>query len=679
MSAFTNINLVFSASYIFHYEFAFGNDASADFTTEADLEFSAPNDFVPHQQGLDKGSKNNTLNHKFVGTNLSVLVDKTKSARDGSQTAHTISGTTVDTRSAFMDDEDYEDDPFITSKECNEEHAKRNKDTHAEPKITSVPPPSPTLLTEHLVSSMKLKFSKLLSSHDFRSSIPTELKELPNKITALSREVNELKKHIQEFEIKLPEVAELKKHMWELPKEFLALPGQISLIQNHVKTLEALLGLSNNVTDTLNMFASILNAHNKGVPLAGKSTASPAEGEKNTNPVIEDVRLANLIDLMGINVVDEYHKKKLLYNKYCEKMLKKKSPKITNCEVLTKKGPITLKIYREDESKEVISNLKIDLNKPLKEQDLMNELNELENKKRKKAGDFSKEPSPAWLTISSWTMPISLTEVEMKCFTSRRFTRREKDMLYVKKNKADVIGKEKQVSLADKSVEGSKHVDEALGIVIGIGSVMESDGTLNDATPLIDSVEKEVVLPSIDETVAKDKQTPSPTQETPSAGNAPVKSAYAIITGKPIKAKLNFHTTCGFFLGKRVAYPVVKAISEQFVNTPGGNGIDVIVSVESIKAISERFVNTTCGFFLGKRVAYPVVANYVRNTWGKFGLVRSMFSSSTGLFFFHFSSMDGLNAMLENGLWFIRNNRLILKKWNPDVNLLKEDVSTAPV
>ncbi|GJU25894.1 zinc finger, CCHC-type containing protein [Tanacetum coccineum] len=35
--------------------------------------------------------------------------------------------------------------------------------------------------------------------------------------------------------------------------------------------------------------------------------------------------------------------------------------------------------------------------------------------------------------------------------------------------------------------------------------------------------------------------------------------------------------------------------------------------------------------------------------------------------------------MLENGPWFIRNNPLILKKWHPDENLLKEDVSTVPV
>ncbi|GKG46271.1 putative reverse transcriptase domain-containing protein, partial [Tanacetum coccineum] len=41
--------------------------------------------------------------------------------------------------------------------------------------------------------------------------------------------------------------------------------------------------------------------------------------------------------------------------------------------------------------------------------------------------------------------------------------------------------------------------------------------------------------------------------------------------------------------------------------------------------------------------------------------------------------MDGLDAMLENGPWFIRNNPLIQKKWNPDVNLLKEDVGNVLV
>nr|GEW31969.1 hypothetical protein [Tanacetum cinerariifolium] len=41
--------------------------------------------------------------------------------------------------------------------------------------------------------------------------------------------------------------------------------------------------------------------------------------------------------------------------------------------------------------------------------------------------------------------------------------------------------------------------------------------------------------------------------------------------------------------------------------TPRGNGIDVIISVDSIRAIIERFANIAYDFFLGKNVAYPVV------------------------------------------------------------------------
>ncbi|GKD60621.1 retrotransposon protein, putative, ty1-copia subclass [Tanacetum coccineum] len=101
--------------------------------------------------------------------------------------------------------------------------------------------------------------------------------------------------------------------------------------------------------------------------------------------------------------------------------------------------------------------------------------------------------------------------------------------------------------------------------------------------------------------------------------------------------------------------------------------------MESIRAISERFVNTAYGFFLGERVAYPVVVNYVRNTWGKFGLVKSMINSSTGLFSFQFRSTDGLNSMIENGPRFTRNQPLIPRKWNPNVDLLKEDVGNVSV
>ncbi|GKE33068.1 nucleotide-diphospho-sugar transferase [Tanacetum coccineum] len=98
---------------------------------------------------------------------------------------------------------------------------------------------------------------------------------------------------------------------------------------------------------------------------------------------------------------------------------------------------------------------------------------------------------------------------------------------------------------------------------------------------------------------------PPPTQEANApTGKAPSKPSYATTTGKTSRKKVNVQT----------------------LYTPEGNGINVVVP----------------------KVAYHVVANYVRNTWGKYGLVRLMFSSSTRLLSFQFSSVNGLDAMLEN-------------------------------
>nr|GEY91944.1 hypothetical protein [Tanacetum cinerariifolium] len=177
--------------------------------------------------------------------------------------------------------------------------------------------------------------------------------------------------------------------------------------------------------------------------------------------------------------------------------------------------------------------------------------------------------------------------------------------------------------------------------ILGIGLCTNYVGTMNEDSPVvIASTIKECVTPSVvdimiendkirslDDTTVLESFPTLTTWVTTMTGNAPGKSSYANITGKPSGKKVNVRT----------------------LFTPEGNGIDVVVLMDSIRAINERFTNTAYGFFLGKKVAYPVVANYVRNTWGKYGLVRSIFSSSTGLFSFKFSSMDGLDAMLENG------------------------------
>ncbi|GJS63917.1 hypothetical protein Tco_0678481 [Tanacetum coccineum] len=56
-------------------------------------------------------------------------------------------------------------------------------------------------LNELLVKSLQTEFSKILSAHDFSSSLPTELKDLPSKFNELTEEVKGLKKQVHELKI----------------------------------------------------------------------------------------------------------------------------------------------------------------------------------------------------------------------------------------------------------------------------------------------------------------------------------------------------------------------------------------------------------------------------------------------------------------------------------------------
>ncbi|GJS12123.1 hypothetical protein Tco_0368919 [Tanacetum coccineum] len=253
------------------------HDALSDSTAEADPGLSAPNTFTTGAVEISKKIK------------LEDLSDLLK-----------------DTRSAFFTLDSPQDKPIISQKdELEQQKAK------AEAEVASLKarPSYPKInqLTNLLVTSLKLEFSKLLALHDFASCLPTALKELPSKFTKLSGEIKKLKKHVQEIEIELPgdlkeiptkletftstisslssQVAELKNIQWELPAEFQALPSQVSSVQEKLKSLDSLPSLLNKVIDTLNRFATVVenasgDARNN-VPSAGQASASPAEEEKN--------------------------------------------------------------------------------------------------------------------------------------------------------------------------------------------------------------------------------------------------------------------------------------------------------------------------------------------------------------------------------------------------------------
>nr|GEU78883.1 hypothetical protein [Tanacetum cinerariifolium] len=140
-------------------------------------------------------------------------------------------------------------------------------------------------LTDLLVTSLKSEFSKLLALHDFASCLPTALKELPSKFTILYGEIKELNKHVQDMEI------EFQNWRHSLPQSLVFHPRFATIVEN----------------------AS-----------AGQASASPAEGEKNTTIDAKTNLQNELVNLLGINMVEQYHNKKLLFDKYYDKMLKRR-------------------------------------------------------------------------------------------------------------------------------------------------------------------------------------------------------------------------------------------------------------------------------------------------------------------------------------------------------------------
>ncbi|GKC65171.1 hypothetical protein Tco_1097769, partial [Tanacetum coccineum] len=180
----------------------------------------------------------------------------------------------------------------------------------------------------------------------------------------------------------------------------------------------------------------------------------------------------------------------------------------------------------------------------------------------------------------------------------------------------------------------SKHMTGSVrnkkSTALGIGVFTDSEDTMNDDTPICvaSAIREGVTLSTVDMTVEMGKQNSLddttvlrsfPPLSTPisMAGNAPGKSSYANITGKPSGKKVNVRT----------------------LFTPGGNGIDVVVLVDSIRAISESFANTAYGFF---------------------------------------GEEDGLDAMLENGPWGSSSYARVMIELRADVELRDNIVVAMP-
>ncbi|GJZ05555.1 hypothetical protein Tco_0539348 [Tanacetum coccineum] len=255
MSAFNLNEPIYSAFFIIHSESASGDDDSTISIAEVDPRKSAPSDFVPQQQGMNEWTKNTLYDHLFAGASSNARqVEEDEALRiiKLEDLAKLVSSV----QASFKDLDSPEDDLIIVvddsdeDEEVDEVYATINVETEdtshkleleknkaeAEDALLKAQPSFPNIgqLNELLVKSLQTEFSKILSAHDFSSSLLTELKDLPSKFNELTEEVKGLKKQ------SYITIAELKTLQWELPAEFISVPSQVEMVQAKLKTLDAL-------------------------------------------------------------------------------------------------------------------------------------------------------------------------------------------------------------------------------------------------------------------------------------------------------------------------------------------------------------------------------------------------------------------------------------------------------
>ena len=100
------------------------------------------------------------------------------------------------------------------------------------------------------------------------------------------------------------------------------------------------------------------------------------------------------------------------------------------------------------------------------------------------------------------------------------------------------------------------------------------------------------------------------------------------------------------------------------------------VKVIPPKGISEEgkgdWENTLVGHFLGQKPHYSAVNTLARKLWENDRL-EEVLSSENFYFFFKFRDKEAMEWVLDRAPWHLANRPLVLKKWHPNLTLLKED------
>ncbi|PWA81545.1 hypothetical protein CTI12_AA184580 [Artemisia annua] len=104
----------------------------------------------------------------------------------------------------------------------------------------------------------------------------------------------------------------------------------------------------------------------------------------------------------------------------------------------------------------------------------------------------------------------------------------------------------------------------------------------------------------------------------------------------------------------------------------------VIFDDEIVSEGCKKWELTACGYFVGYKMYIMELNYHLFRMWGKFGL-KSIMDIGNGRFVFKFSNEQGLNTVIENGVWIVNNKAMVVQKWDASVDLNKVEPDVLPL
>nr|GEV50396.1 hypothetical protein [Tanacetum cinerariifolium] len=467
------------ASFIIHFESASGNDALSVSIAEADLGNSPPNQTKSVSEGLET-----IITQPITGKRASSIARQVEE-EEASNTIKLegLAKLVSNVQPSFKDlDSPGDDHVIVVNDSDDDEENEVHTTTNAKTEDTSVPKSSSPSLLPTKLNDLPSKFNKLTKEvkglkkqvHELEIELLGDLKEIPTKLEDFTKTVTSLTSQAKmtlcllrgrRIQIKQPSPSFFKEELKRiLKKKTRKTNNQKQFPQSSQPLIKCNLlsnvyqkapfnprgGISRKTMAKRQCLQRRLrkkNTNNDSNDDETHVTGSMVEPStikklKKFNFIIKDGRHIYLTEneinhqkKLENDAKVEAAKQEREYDRYYDKILNRRAEsRITDCDVLTKKGPITLKVYRVDGTSEVIPNFKasnlhlgewrevvkacpnrtgkgwktiygqiqtrmdhlhateaelgINLDIPLSEQDPFDKLNDLANKKRKHVDDI---------------------------------------------------------------------------------------------------------------------------------------------------------------------------------------------------------------------------------------------------------------------------------------------------